>query len=303
MHKYFVYISLVFLLIALYTADYLEVPQIQAPRLLALSFALLFLGFLADAASWRRILILRGFSVSGRQSIASTGLAIFGKYIPGKLWVILGRSSYLAEKLGGELGRLTLASLQAQFLMLLVGLALGAIPLFLLDLPGYWGWMLVAAVTGVSLLLFSSRLNSAFAILLGRFNITIELPALPTTLALRACPWFFLTWIFWSLSFALLVTSLGGGTFSLIAGLAFPLAGTLGILAVLVPGGIGVREGVLAAFLLGLGLAVEQATTIAVFSRLWFLVGEGFIFVVALISAREHGAYSRITVDKAEDSF
>ncbi len=282
MHKYFVYLSLAFLLYALQSADYLIIPVVYAPGLLAASFIFLFLGFLAEAASWHRMLRLQGFDVSGRQSLASTGLAIFGKYIPGKFWIIIGRSIYLRDKLGGAMSRLTLISLQAQLLALLAGLALGVIPLFGLALPVYWGGMLVMVAAGIGALLFSSPLNHAVAVLLRVFGLSVKFSALGFRLALRAGPWFFLTWCCWSLSFALLVSALGGGEFSLLVGLAFPLAATLGILMVLAPGGMGIREGVLGVILFASGFATAEATSIAVFSRLWFLVGEGFIFAVAL---------------------
>ncbi len=282
MHKYFVYLSLAFLLYALYSADYLIVPAVHEPGLLAASFILLFLGFLADAASWHWMLRLQGFSVSGRQSLASTGLAIFGKYIPGKFWIIVGRSVYLREKLSGAMGRLTLISLQTQLLALLMGMALGVIPLFWLALPVYWGGMLLMVGGGIGALLFSSHLNRTVAALLRTFGMSVKFSALGFGLALRASPCFFLSWCCWGLSFALLVSALGGGAFSLLVGLAFPLAATLGILVVIAPGGMGVREGVLTGILLALGFATADATSIAVFSRLWFLVGEGFIFVVAL---------------------
>jgi uncharacterized membrane protein YbhN (UPF0104 family) len=81
--------------------------------------------------------------------------------------------------------------------------------------------------------------------------------------------------------------SLTETTLSFKYGLTFPLAATLGILAIIAPGGIGVREGVLFLFLNSSGaLTVEEATTISVFSRVWFLVGESFLFLIALLMSK-----------------
>ena len=44
-------------------------------------------------------------------------------------------------------------------------------------------------------------------------------------------------------------------------------------------GGIGVREGLIASCLVMTGLSVTEAATISVASRLWFLIGEIFIFI------------------------
>jgi uncharacterized membrane protein YbhN (UPF0104 family) len=67
-------------------------------------------------------------------------------------------------------------------------------------------------------------------------------------------------------------------------GFGFPLAGTLGIMTLISPGGLGTREAVLVGYLNLAGIPVVDATTIAVASRLWFLGGEIFIFILGWIS-------------------
>ena len=78
----------------------------------------------------------------------------------------------------------------------------------------------------------------------------------------------------------MLVNSLTSMDVPLSVGLGFPLAGSLGVMAFIVPGGLGVREGALIAYLSLAGIAVPVATTISIASRLWYLVGEVFIFFV-----------------------
>ena len=90
--RYIFYASLIFLAIALVRADYLVIPTIYDPPKLISSFLLLFAGFLLNALSWSRTLRHTPFQVSDRKGLASHGLAIFGKYIPGKFWVIMGRA-------------------------------------------------------------------------------------------------------------------------------------------------------------------------------------------------------------------
>ncbi len=56
-HNYLIYISLVFLILALIKADYLKIPVIHSRLLLLASFSLLFVGFIVNTVSqynsWR----------------------------------------------------------------------------------------------------------------------------------------------------------------------------------------------------------------------------------------------------------
>ena len=65
-----------------------------------------------------------------------------------------------------------------------------------------------------------------------------------------------------------------------IVALAFPLATTAGIVALPLPGGLGLREGILVGLLAIVGFSVSDATAYAIVARLWFLLGETFMFVV-----------------------
>ena len=84
--------------------------------------------------------------------------------------------------------------------------------------------------------------------------------------------------------FYMLVTSLIKMDVPWGVGFGFPLAGTLGIMTFISPGGLGTREAVLVGYLTLAGIPVVEATTIAVASRLWFLGGEVFIFVLGWIA-------------------
>ena len=89
MKKYFnifLYVSLVFLLVSLYRANYLKVPHIYSYGRLFISLALLFTGFVLEALCWKKALDHYGFTTTYRNAVTSTGLSIFGKYIPGKIW-------------------------------------------------------------------------------------------------------------------------------------------------------------------------------------------------------------------------
>ena len=85
-----VYASLAFVLLWLTRQDMLAVPHLRNWPALVGAILLLGVGFAGSAASWRRLLRLHGLAASPAQSLASVGLTVFGKYIPGKLWVVMG---------------------------------------------------------------------------------------------------------------------------------------------------------------------------------------------------------------------
>ena len=89
-------------------------------------------------------------------------------------------------------------------------------------------------------------------------------------------------WILWSLGFYILSLSIFPGT-PIIATFAFPLSVCYGLLAVIVPGGIGVRESIIVFFLTACGMEPSLSVTISLIQRLWFITGEMFIFGLALI--------------------
>lgn len=120
-----VYISLIFLLVALYTADYLVIPKIYSYGKLLLSFFLLFAGYLAYVACWDKILKINDIRIGFGSHLAGNGLSVFGKYIPGKVWVLLGRSVYINQHHGVGMGEGTMLSFKAQLISIWTGLFFG----------------------------------------------------------------------------------------------------------------------------------------------------------------------------------
>ena len=97
---------------------------------------------------------------------------------------------------------------------------------------------------------------------------------------------FYSTWIIWSFGFYFLEKVLFDKEIVLFTGLAFVLAANIGLIAIIFPGGIGIREGILVAILINFEFTIAEATTISLVSRLWFLSGEVFIFLTSLVIQR-----------------
>jgi hypothetical protein len=280
------YVSVAFLAWALYRADYLKLPHVVSPAMLVCSFAFLCCGFLCHALSWHKTLQAGGAPVAYTTALAGTGLSVFGKYVPGKVWLVLGRAGYAGSHSVHGTKKLAALSVNAQVLALWVGLIIGGLGLCLTGGRLMWGMMAIALWVGLSLVLFTRWLHGAAEKLASYLlRRTISIPSLDVGSVLRISPWFGLYWLLWSVSFYFLVAALSAGT-SPVSGFAFPLASTLGILAVIAPGGLGVREGVITAYLTLNGHSPAEAAGISVASRLWFLIGEVFIFFAGLVASR-----------------
>ncbi len=91
-----IFVSFIFLFIYLIRQD-LIIPEIPEVSWLIISFLFVFAGFYASTFSWQVALKSHGKKISHRDAIISHGQAIFAKYIPGKIWVILGRAGYIAK--------------------------------------------------------------------------------------------------------------------------------------------------------------------------------------------------------------
>lgn len=283
-----IYLSLAFVAVRLYQANYLSIPQIYCLGGLLASFAFLFIGMVANAFTWRAALAQNNLTISYRHALVSVGLCIFTKYIPGKILMILGRAEYVSQKYQRPLKFTSAVSLQAQILSLWVGILLGCagLSLFVDIVSNQWfalSFLLFVALSAFVFLPIVKIVTERTYTITTKKKITI--PHLRARSVLASLPWFFTNWLAWCVAFYLLTISLSPLQFSIPigSGLSFALAGAVGILAIMAPGGIGVREAVLTYCLTLAGLELVEATTIAVASRLWFLIGEGFLFAVALL--------------------
>ena len=160
-YNYFVYISLAFLTIVLYYADYLKIPRIYSYAHLTISLIILFSGFIISTISWKHILNELDYNVTFSTCVAGVGMSIFGKYIPGKFWMIMGQAAYIASQFDYSLGTLSLISLKTQFISLWLGLLLGMTGLLFLDGFHIWCW-LISFILLVLTLILPRFQNSAY---------------------------------------------------------------------------------------------------------------------------------------------
>jgi len=287
----FLLLSFVCLAIALYEADYLHVPTTYSVSKMLLSVILLLAAFGPASLAWQYALLAEGHRVSFRTCIASTGLSVFGKYIPGKVWLAIGRASYVAQLYNLPTKRLSVTSLNVQLLGIWTALSISGIGLAVVKQLPQVNWIVAAAWLTLTVALFTSRGHElAGQIARSALKREVNIPYLGFATALKLTPFWLMSWALRGAAFYFLVCSLVPNDLPLAIALAFPLAVSLGMIAFFVPGGLGVREGLIAAYLIELGMIPASAVSIAIVARLWTLVSEILIFLVsAVIHVRTSG--------------
>lgn len=290
MRKFFfnalIYIGLIFLVVYLYQYDYLSIAALQVnPVKLVASTLLLWMGFLSSALSWQRALKIHGIVIPYKSALSSHGLSVFAKFIPGKIWVILGRASKVSLE-GHSLKMTSFVSLKEQLVYIWLGLLLSLAIIF--GPTGTHGLiaLVLVLIIGLTLFNFSGWLRRLAEYLFQLiFKREFIIPPVTFTEALPMTRIILLYWALWSSGFYLFVSAISPSISPLIA-FVFPLSVTLGLIAVIVPGGLGVREGIITLGLTTFGVPIELATTIAIAARLWFTSGEVFIFLSGLWASK-----------------
>jgi glycosyltransferase 2 family protein len=283
--KYIVFLSLIFLVVILYKANYLKIPHIYSPILLLISFLFLFSGFIINAISQKKLLINSKFMIRTQHALAMVGLNVFGKYIPGKMWMVMGKAAYLSENLNFSVTSMSILFLNAQIIGLWCGLVLGIIGLFVNNALHLLSWAGFLILTFITIILFSKTVHdpvTKFINKIFRKNFTIPLLSIRDSFFLL--PWFFGGWIFWGIGFFLFAHSITDVYLPFSAVFCFPLAGTLGVVFLFAPGGIGIREGIMIGYLSILNISLPDAIMVSAASRLWFLIGEIFIFFTGFVA-------------------
>lgn len=235
---------------------------------------------------WRRVLLRLGARLTVADAHRIWYLGNLGRYIPGKIAQLAG-TAYLARARGVSAFDAVGASLVAQLFVLSGGLLVAA-----LALPGAAVASIpalrpagLAAAAGLALVVFTplfGRLHHLARRLARQPGETVSLPFGERAGLLAGSTAAQLVFSLAFGGFVISTTPLGWGTLWPLAGIC--AAGYLaGYLAVFVPGGLGVREGVYA-LLLAFYLPPSVAVAVAILSRLWLTVCE--LVVVAGLLAR-----------------
>ena len=255
--------------------------------LLTISIILAALHFFCINMSWHVLTKIFDCALPLKLSLPIWSVTFLGRYIPGKVPYLMGRIMAY-QSCGANLGSITIVAILDNLFYIFVGTVVACFTLiFLHPLSGFWkiGLLIGVALQSVimlnphicrfvlskiakikSLKLDESKYNVTFNKLLKVFFIYL-LSYLPLALGL----YLFVR------SFAFIPFE---HIFFLIGGFAFAIV--LGIIAVLTPSGLGVREGSFA-WLLRYFVAPELAAIISIAARIWLTVAELLYLLITII--------------------
>jgi glycosyltransferase 2 family protein len=247
------------------------------PGWLVLSLALTWLMYLLLIYGWRSLLRDWGQRLDPWNAARIWTVSSLGKYVPGKVWAVAGMA-VMSQRAGVAAWAATGAAVVMQVLAIGTGAAvtgLAGAELLESAKPGArtaLGLLVGAAVVSVGLLLWPAFLRRLLQLLapqtVGEQRPTgrgVMIGVATNTIA----------WLGYGLSLWLLAQGLlpGAGLGLRLAIAVFAASYLAGFLALFVPGGIGVREGLFILLLQG-PLGVGAATSLAIASRLLLTVAE-----------------------------
>ena len=240
------------------------------------SVLVLGLGYVVSASLWGRMVReMGGPSLPGRTSVPLFLVANLGRYVPGKVLQIAGLT-WLGRRHGVSAPVAAGAAILGQGVALLGATVVGLAAFFSPALDPnlrLWGWLGLGAiavfVVGSAVPAVSRRMRSLW------FRIAGSDPPPPGDagrddrgFGLRWTALYALNWSLYAVAFWLLFLGVVGWQPFLYVGPAFAAAYVGGYVALFAPAGLGVREGLLAAFLAPV-LDPRAALALAVVARLW----------------------------------
>ena len=273
------------------------------PLHLVLSTLLFVLGgYFTQIWAWYLITVKLEIAIPLRETLESWFYSQLGKYLPGKVWVLLGRY-YFYESKGKSRGRITIALyLEVLTILLSAGLlsVIGAVSFKKANPLGsgteiWWMFLLLLLVFLSLYPKFLQKILNWILLLFRKEPVILSISYRDISWILLVC---ILSWIIGGIGFWIFVDSFFAIPSQHILFLtgALALSSTLGLIALFAPSGLGVREGVLV-YLLSYLMPGGIAVIISVLTRIWMtLIEIGLIGVVYLLrkfqrreKRKEHG--------------
>ena len=239
--------------------------------------------------AWYLITLKLKIALSPSETLKTWFYSQLGKYLPGKIWLLLGRFYYYESR--GKSKKSISVSLYFEMVTVMMAggiIFLAALVVFQEARSFYSGkqlWWLVPlfilALASVHPQVLQKTINLVL-IHYGREPISISISYLDVLWILFIC---IIAWSVGGIGFYLFVDSIYPVTPQYILFLtgALAISSTLGLIAIFAPGGLGVREGALV-YLLSFMMATPVAVVISVLTRIWMtLIEIGLIGMVYLI--------------------
>ncbi|MFO7809831.1 MAG: hypothetical protein R6V47_00465 [Candidatus Delongbacteria bacterium] len=280
------YISIILAAVYLYRYGSVSFNRFNIDLSLFISVFFLTAGFFTYPLSLKMVLDSQNTGVSYKSSFLLLGNTIFSKYIPGKVAMIYSIAYRLNKENRSGMAANTYGVLLFKFIIIISGLITGFFTVALIKniSPYIKIASLGLIMTGLAFMIS----KKAFVIFSKAASFILKkeiiLRALNFRILIKTIAVSVLFWILWGLGIYYFVDSLGielQNSSALI--FIYPFSICVGILAFIFPGGIGIREGVLAALIVATGNELAPAAEISVLSRIWFLSGEIIFFLISIL--------------------
>lgn len=231
---------------------------------------------LSLAALFHYITKINGCAIPFRKALAAYLISIFGKYIPGKVFMLAARLTYYKEE-NAPLSKVTVC-----FFIENICTLLGAAMLFILSLLFFpnellqkYSWLTILLIAAFFICIHPKIINAILKAVGKLFKKNLEIP-MKYSQILKVVLMFIGNWLIVGFGFFILVRSVkpavGLNEMLFCAGI-FGISAIMGILAIFAPSGLGVREGIILAGLM-LIMPESDAAVISVISRLWQTIAE-----------------------------
>lgn len=268
--------------------------QRVAPATLVLAFVLALLAPIFTLFGWRVLMADLGSSVPVPPAAGIFFVGQLGKYVPGSVWSVLAQAE-MGTRLHIPRRRTAVVGLISIGMAAITGLVVGlpALPFLLRRQSGLavWGSLLLVLPL-VVVLVWPPLLNALVALGLRMLRREALERSLSARSILVTAGLFTLAWVasgaqLWVLTRAVAAPGTGQAHLAYVSVCGFALASSLGMFSVLLPAGVGVREGLLAVALAP-SLPLGATAAVVVLSRFIVTLVDLVCAAAGWVWARSH---------------
>lgn len=282
---YLPFIAMIFVVAYAYQQDR-SIPENIVPNiwLLLSSSLLLIIAYIYQTIIWYYMLRTSGLDINIKTAFISRFKTVLTKYIPGKIWSVVSVSGEIHKESGSFIKILFLTS-WFQFIQITSAIILTVIGVaiygwfFTQQDSWHYMWLIIILMSVVSIINNKKIINWVSKLIEKRLNIQCDI-VLPSFAFMVFSSLVF--WLFLGVAYTVFFLSIGF-EIGLLPIFFQASAHTSGMLAAIVPGGIGVREAVMTGYLLHASLPLSQALLLSISARIWSLIIELILFVIGLV--------------------
>jgi len=273
-----------------------DTPFTLQPFPLILSTLIFAFTYFIQTWVWYLITLKLKIALSPSETLKTWFFSQLGKYLPGKIWLLLGRFYYYESR--GKSKKSISVALYFETVTVIIagGLIFLAALIFHREIRLFYswrhpGWLILLFLLGFIFLhprVLQKILNWTL-VQLKREPVSLSISYSDILLILFVC---IVSWMIGGIGFYLFVDAVYpvAPRYILFLTGALAISSTLGLIAIFAPSGLGVREGALV-YLLSLMMATPVAVIIAVLTRIWMTLIEigliGMVYLLGQIQQRK----------------